>query len=216
MAQQEGAKRLAWTCLFAMLLAGCATIPEGRYGVENVRIHGAEQMDEEAIVQCLGTRERSRFSIDFGLRGTPSCGEPPFDGDHLIVDFWSWPWQDWPLFDESVFERDAERIERWYRARGFYEARVTDRSVDPPAATRSDRGGCGEGEDCTADVSFTVEEGEPSRIERISLRGVDDSDLDALPEGTLEALRAVLEFRNGDRFDEALYENTKRDRKSVV
>lgn len=194
--------------VLALALVGCVKgIPEGRYGVESVRVQGAERMDEQSITACLGTRARARFNIDFGLRGTPECGEPPFDGDHAILNFWSWPWEEWPLFDESVFERDIERIERWYRARGFYDARVVSTAVDPPEATEGgSRQGCRPeaGDDCTVDVVFTVEEGEPSLIDRISLSGIDE-----LPDGMREALRAVLQFRRGDRFDEVLYEATK-------
>jgi hypothetical protein len=186
---------------------GCASIPAGRYGVSNVAFRGVDRMDEQSLAACLGTRERSSFGIDFGLRGTPECGEAPFDADHLLVELWSWPWSDWPLFDESVFERDVERIERWYRARGFYEARVVATEVEPPAATATDGSSttCGSGEDdCTVDVTFSVEEGEPVIIDRMSVRGIDD-----LPEGMRERLRGVLQFSHGDRFDEALFEDTK-------
>jgi outer membrane translocation and assembly module TamA len=199
----------AFGSALAVIAIGCGpSISDGRYGVESVSIRGAEQMDEEAVEACLGTRERPTFSIDFGLRGAPVCGEPPFDGDHLIARFWSWPWEEWPLFDESVFERDVARIERWYAARGFYDARVVATEVTPESAAHTDRPtvGCGEGDgsDCTADVTFTVEEGEPSRIATIAVHGIRD-----LPSGTREELRSVLQFRRGDRFDEALYEDTK-------
>ncbi len=198
-----------WACGVAILAAGCASIPDTRYGVESVRFRGVRQLDQEALAACLGTRERPRLSIDFGLRGAPACGEPPFDASHAIVDFWSWPWEEWPLFDESVFERDVERIERWYRARGFYDARVIATEVDPPTAMRTDRPGrgCGEGagSDCSVDVTFTIEEGEPSRIARVSLRGTRELSADMRAR-----LQAALQLREGDRFDEALYEQTKR------
>ncbi|MCZ7684404.1 MAG: hypothetical protein M5U28_38805 [Sandaracinaceae bacterium] len=171
--------RFSWpcACALAILVAGCASIPDTRYGVESVRFRGVRQLDQEALRACLGTRARPRFSIDFGLRGTPECGQPPFDSGHAIVDFWSWPWEEWPLFDESVFERDVERIERWYRARGFYDARVIATEVEPPAAMGAERPtrgcGAGEGTDCSVDVTFTIEEGEPSHVARTSVRGVD-------------------------------------------
>lgn len=195
--------------------AAPAEIPPGRYGVENLEVRGAEQMDALALTACLGTRERSTFNIDFGLRGQPSCGEPPFDAGHAVVDFWHWPWTEWPLYDESVFERDLERVERWYRARGFLDARVTDTVVDPPAATAADRDvescGAGDESDCTVDIVVTVEEGEPARVARMSIRGID-----ALPDRMRDRLRAQLRFTRGDRFDEALYELTKRDMLRVL
>ena len=186
---------------------GCASIPSGRYGVSNVSFRGVDRMDDQSLAACLGTRERSSFGIDFGLRGTPECGEAPFDADHLLIELWSWPWSDWPLFDESVFERDVERIERWYRARGFYDAHVVATGVDPPAASATDASSttCGSGEDdCTVDVTFTIEEGEPVIIDRVSVRGIDE-----LPEGMKAQLRGVLQLSHGDRFDEALFEDTK-------
>ncbi len=197
------------------MVAGCASIPDTRYGVESVRFRGVRQLDQEALRACLGTRARPRFSIDFGLRGTPECGQPPFDSSHAIVDFWSWPWEEWPLFDESVFERDVERIERWYRARGFYDARVIATEVEPPAAMGAERPtrgcGAGEGTDCSVDVTFTIEEGEPSHVARTSLRGVD-----RLPVGLRAQLEAALQMRPGDRFDEALYESTKQRMRRVL
>jgi hypothetical protein len=208
-----GSRHRRWqgSLAFALIAcSGCASIPAARYGVESVRFRGVSQVDPESIAACLGTRQRPRFRIDLGLRGTPACGEPPFDAGHLNLDFWSWPWEDWPLFDESVFERDVERIERWYRARGFYDARVTATDVEPSTATRSEREGeegcgAGEGSDCTVDVIFSVEEGEPSTVARMALRGIEE-----LPEGMREQLRGVLQFHRGDRFDEALYQDTKR------
>ncbi|MFK7988766.1 MAG: POTRA domain-containing protein [Sandaracinaceae bacterium] len=196
-----------WGLFFAIgASAGGRQIPPGRFGVEHVDIRGADQVDAQSITACLGTRERSRSSIDIGIRGTPECQEPPFDGDHLMVDLWHWPWSEWPLFDESVMERDVERIERWYRARGFYDARVVSTEVDPPAATRVDDTArrCEVGADCTVDVTFEVLEGQPVEIARMSLRGIGD-----LPDGMRSALRGVLPFSRGDRFDETLYENTK-------
>jgi outer membrane translocation and assembly module TamA len=205
-----------WASLsFALLAAGCATIPAGRYGVESVRFQGVQQMDALALAACLGTRQRPRVSLDFGLRGTPECGRPPFDASHLLVELWSWPWESWPLVDESVLERDIQRIERWYRARGFYGARVVATELSPPLAPRTERSeetcGAGEGTDCSVDVTFTIEEGEPSRVVRSALRG-----LESLPAGMRERLRAVIRLQDGDRFDEALYEESKREMLRVL
>ncbi len=198
----------AFQFLAVLFAVGCASIPNGRYGVAAVRFRGVNRVDAESIAACLGTRERSQFSIDFGLRGTPACGEPPFDGGHAILDFWSWPWEDWPLFDQSVFERDVERIERWYRARGFYDARVVASEVEPPAAMQvhheSETCGAGDGTGCGVAVTFTLEEGEPSRIARMALNGIEN-----LPPGMRARLRAGIQFARGDRFDEAEYERTK-------
>lgn len=182
-------------------------IPDDRYGVESVQIEGADQLDDQSALACLGTRRRGVFGIDIGVRGEPACNEPPFDGDHILLDLWSWPFTEWPLFDENVFERDVERIERWYRAHGYYDARVTGTEIDPPTARTIDRRGegCGDGDgNCEVRVRFTVEEGEPVRIARMSMRGIDD-----LPDGMRQVLRDQLPFQRDDPFDEVLYERTK-------
>ena len=125
---------------FALLASGCASIPADRYGVARLELEGVEEMDARALQACLATTERDRLSIDFGGRGDPSCGAPPFeDVPDLRFRLWSWPWTDWPLYDRNVFERDLQRIERWYRARGFYDARVVAAAHDPPAAAERDR-----------------------------------------------------------------------------
>lgn len=170
------------------LAAGVSTtpaqIPEGRYGVEEVRFEGMEQLDRQELAERLGTRARPEFL------------------------FWSWPWTAWPLFDESVFERDIERVERWLRARGYYEGEVLEAVVDPPDATAAEPateacGGPGEPE-CTARITFRIAEGRPTTVARMSLRGID-----SLPEAMRGQLREVLLFTAGDPFDETLFEETK-------
>jgi len=189
-------------------------IPDGRYGITDVEFEGVEQVDSHSLAACLGTRERSEISIDISIRGTPECGEPPFDGDHLELELVSYPWTTWPLFDENVFERDIERVARWYRARGFYDARVIATSVIPDTASyvEPDVDSCGDGEgNCEAQVTFEIEEGEPVRLERISIRGIDD-----LPDGMRQQLRDALLFHGGDPFDEAYFEQTKRRMQRVL
>ncbi|MGF1465663.1 MAG: autotransporter assembly complex family protein [Sandaracinaceae bacterium] len=202
----------------AALAGGCAHIPPGRYGVARVAFEGVEQVDAESIRACLGTRERSRITLDIGTRGTPACGQPPFDGRHLILDpvfgiRTSWPWESWPLFDERVYERDVDRIERWYRARGYYNARA-EAEVEPDAALRAAAPGeaCGDQQgNCEVHVTFRVEEGEPVLIQRMSLRGLDD-----LPDAIRRSLRDTLPFARGENFDETLFENAKTDMVRVL
>jgi outer membrane translocation and assembly module TamA len=192
--------------LLVAVLPGCASIPNGRYGIERVRFEGAESLDMESLRVCLGTQQRSRFSLDIGTRGAPTCGVPPYDGSHVILDPFAWPWSEWPLFDEAVAERDRERVLRWFRARGFYEAQATYR-VDPPTA-RSFGGAedaCGDGEeDCSVEVTFTVDEGEPVRVARVAVLGDE-----ALPEGLRREVAAAVELEAGDLFDETLFDRAR-------
>lgn len=187
-------------------------IPAGRYGIEDVHIEGLEALDDAALAACLGTRERPTFGFDFGASSTPSCGSPPFDGDRVRLEFFAWPWTDWPVFNAGVFERDIERVERWLRARGYYDGRVVSTHIEPEEA-RTEGMMPSEGvEHCvaTADhgcpvrLSIRVEEGEPVRVARTSIR-FDHTVSDALR----DALRDRLELHASEPFDEALFERTK-------
>ena len=83
----------------ALVLAGCASIPEGRSAVDSVDITNAHTLDEEKVEEKLATTASSRF---LGL----------FQG--LFFDY--------EVFDASILQRDLARVERYYRGHGFLEA----------------------------------------------------------------------------------------------
>lgn len=119
--------RLATSAIAFSALAACAdAVPQGSYGVNAIEIRGAEHMDEAAIAACLATHPRERFGFVVGGAPDPSCGQPPFNASRWPIELWTWPWTAWPLFNETAFERDRDRIERWYAARGYYDARVVN------------------------------------------------------------------------------------------
>lgn len=194
----------------ALLWTGCAsTIPENRFGVRRLEIEGAEEMHEQAIRACLATRERARVGDPIGPAA--ECGEPPFDDGPLRWPLFSWPWTQWPLFDDSVFERDLRRIERWYRARGYYDARVTSVEYSPDEVLSSDRvpddAACREEDDegCEMRVRVTVREGAPVTMPyQPGIVG-----LETLPSELQTQLRQTATIEVGQRFDEADYDRTK-------
>lgn len=199
-----------------LLIAGCAeTIPRDRYGVDALRFEGVDEMDSRALRACLATARRDRVEINLGASAEPTCGEPPFDAGRLRIPLWRWWWTDWPVYDRNVFERDLQRIERWYRARGFYDARVTSTDFDPPVAALNDRTTDAdrqdvcerddEGEGCRLELEITIEEGEPVLVESLSLTGHEQ-----LRESVREALTNAWKLEVGERFDEALYDRSKR------
>lgn len=201
--------------LLALALAsGCARIPENRYGVARLRLEGVDDLDPRAVASCLATRERDRFQLVIGQTWNPTCGVPPFDANRLRVPMWRWPWTEWPLYDRALFERDLERIERWYRARGYYDARVVETSFRPTQAGVDDRvrprtgdvaPECGEGKrGCRLDITVRIEEGEP-----VLVRSVDVVGIDALPPRLQRRIRNAVALPPGARFDEALYDTTK-------
>ena len=92
--------------LFALGLGGlaslgCASIPKGTAAVDGVRVDGNDKVSGSDIEEKMATAESPKF---LGL----------FRG--VVYDY--------ELFDRTVLQRDLERVERYYRARGYYEAQV--------------------------------------------------------------------------------------------
>ena len=208
-------RRILGTLLLAScatIPAGCATIPEGRYGVEELHFEGVEAFEPQAIAACLATKKRDNTSIRLGMQGEPSCGEPPFDTDPPDLDLWTWPWTTWPLYDRVTFEQDLARIERWYEARGHHHARVLGVDYEPLDAEasdavppRDDDPVCDSEDDegCPLGITITVEEGPPTLVETVDVRGWEE-----LPVDLREDLQDAVALAAGDRFDEALLDQT--------
>ncbi|MEZ4253794.1 MAG: POTRA domain-containing protein, partial [Polyangiales bacterium] len=205
---------LPFALFLTTLVVGCASVPADRYGVARLRFEGVEEMDEEALRNCLSTASRPRAGMTLGVMPAGSCGEEPFDVGHTRVDLWAWPWTEWPLFDRVALERDLRRIERWYEARGHHAARVVDVQVTPEQAESRDtldpnaeEPGCereGSDEGCGVEITIVVEEGEPTLIQSVDLVGID-----ALPAKIQRRLRRAIEVEVGERFDEAAHDATK-------
>lgn len=203
--------------ILALSLLGTActkTIPRSRYGVDTFEIEGMEQLEAEALSICLATRPRDDFRIELGRTGAPECGVAPFDAHRWILPMWSWPWTDWPLLDRSVFERDLARIERWLRARGYYEGTVESAELSPSEARDHDRFDpesppceeADEDEGCQVDIRVKVHEGDPVLVHAIDFAGVED-----LTPKLQAKLKKVVDLDVGKRFDEALYESSRMD-----
>jgi outer membrane protein insertion porin family/translocation and assembly module TamA len=178
-----------------MLSLACACadeVPKGSYGVASIALRGADHMDEEAVKACLATHPREHFGFVLFGGQAPQCGVPPFDATRVPVDLWVWPWTERPLWNETAFERDLDRVERWYAARGYYDAKVTDAFKQRDDDARE------------VDIVLQVHEGEPSLIVRIDLRGIE-----RLDEKVQRAVREAITLTLGDPFDEALYDRSK-------
>lgn len=204
-------------CLLLVLAGGCKTIPEDAYGIDRIRFSGMEQLDPESLRACLASQERERVTIAFGTSADPACGVPPFDGRRVSFDMWKKLRKGWPTLDSAVFERDVQRIERWYQARGYYDAAVVSTEFEPPSAAGNDRilvpeGGeapCereGEDQGCKLTIGIEVEEGEPVLVTEISVTGHEGWD-----DGKRKRIENAVELEVGKPFDEAVYERSKRE-----
>lgn len=199
--------------VLAVLAGGCKTIPADSYGISRLRFHGVDELDDAALRACLATREREAFQIDLGTSSELSCGEPPFDGGRVPIRIVTWPWTEWPTYDEAVFERDLDRIERWYRARGYYDARVERAEFDPTSARTSDElppvgeAPCErrrDGQGCALEIDVHVHEGEPVLVRELEVRGGDQ-----LSRRVRARIDEAVRLRANERFDEALHDRTK-------
>ena len=143
----------------AGVVAGCAgEAAEGRPWVNSVELRGVTKVNQSDLKKKLAIVERSWN---------------PLAPKHYL--------------DPFVVDDDRARIEAFYRARGYYGARVTFAEVLPRRGGRS------------VDVRFTVREGLPIRINNLLLFGVDD-----IEEPARSRVRK-LDIYRGDTFDDDLY-----------
>jgi outer membrane protein insertion porin family/translocation and assembly module TamA len=87
--------------LASLAVMGCASIPQGAVSVDSLSLEGNKKVSSSDIEDRLATTPSPKF---FGL----------FRG--VIYDY--------ELLDQSVLQRDLGRVERYYRARGYYEAQA--------------------------------------------------------------------------------------------
>jgi outer membrane protein insertion porin family len=97
------------------------------------------------------------------------------------------PWGEKRYFSREEFEADLKRIEAFYKDRGYPDARVT--SFDAKLS----------GDQSSVDVTINISEGEPLRVERITIEG-----LAGLPEQHQRELETRLPLKEGQPLDRAL------------
>jgi outer membrane protein insertion porin family/translocation and assembly module TamA len=148
--------------LIALASSGCYRVPFGKRAVDDVRIEGTHDVDKDDLLGRIATRESSRF---LGI----------FEG--VVYEY--------ELFDQHALRRDLQRIERYLRARGYYEAQVrAARVVEVGDRVR---------------VTIEVAQGEPVLVDSINFiesTPVDDKTRTAIR----RQVAAVLPV--GDRLDE--------------
>lgn len=189
-----------------LLLGGCAHHEAGRYQIERLKLQGQADLAERPALACLISRERPSFGLTVGM-GDPSCAQAPFDSQSPRLNLWRWWWTDWPAFNRAVFDEDLARIVRFYQARGYYDARIVQIEFDPPEASDpTAEPPCDlEAEVCPVRIQVTIDEGEPTLIERVSFVGLEE-----LPPKLQQKLRDLGALELGTPIDETDYENAKK------
>jgi outer membrane protein assembly factor BamA len=96
-------------CSVLLAFPGCflkKDMPSDGPVIADVQLVGAESIDEERLEDGLATRSSPKFL------------------------FWRGVAYDYEVFDEALLERDLARVERFYRAQGYYEAKVVAARVE--------------------------------------------------------------------------------------
>jgi outer membrane protein assembly factor BamA len=155
-----------WVSLLpALFLLGCpAKLPKDATALDKISIDGTDEVDASDLSGAIASEPTSK------LLG--------------ITRMW---WVDYGLYDPVTLEKDLQRIERYYQARGFYEARVR--------AGRVMRSG-----ERAVRVQIVVEEGRAVKVARIQVTG-----LGGLPEAVRRRFSASWKLAASDNFDEDLY-----------
>ena len=156
---------------FALLLAtatGCYRVPEGKAAIASIEVEGAKSLDHEEIEDRIITRETSRFlGFVYGFV------------------------YDYELFDRYALRRDLARIERYMRARGFYDAQVRVARVVPDGNK--------------VHIHIEVSEGKRATVESITFPN--DASIDPRTQAELrrevEGVLAVGANLDEDKLDEA-------------
>jgi len=138
-----------------LLQLGCVKAPAGRSAIDDVTVRGAKMVDASDVADKLATAPSPKFLYLF--RG-------------VVYDY--------EVFDENTLQRDLARVERFYRARGYYQAHARAGRVHAES-------------DGHVKIEVVVEEGPPTSTKSLSVDG-----LDALPEkvkkDVLSAARKAL------------------------
>jgi outer membrane protein assembly factor BamA len=155
----------AW--VITLMTAGCTSIPKGRSAINSVSVRGASEVKASDVEEKLATIPTPKF---LGL----------FRG--IVYDY--------ELFSRATLQRDLARVERYYRARGYYDAHAVAGLV-----TRVD--------DKHVRVEIEVEEGPPVRSSEAKLVG-----LTGLPPDIADAVRSAAHeyVPPGEPFDEEKFE----------
>jgi outer membrane protein insertion porin family/translocation and assembly module TamA len=151
----------------AAVLGACTEIPTGRTAIDAVDVEGAQLLDGDDIVDNLATAPSPKF---LGL----------FRG--VVYDY--------EVYDASVLQRDLARVVRYYRSKGFFDARVRVARVKPIRNAH-------------VRVEIVVEEGPPTLNGRVEVMG-----LDSVPDSVAAEVRKAAKrgLRAGRRFDEDRYQ----------
>ena len=172
-------RRLFYLFLFLLANVGCTSIPKGKSGIDEVTIRNADKVDSSDTLDKIATAETPKFLGVF--RG-------------VVYEY--------EIFDRFVLQRDLARIERYYRARGYYDAKARAGRVIQK-------------NDNHVRVEIVVEEGEPVLVHDLEVVWPEGSNVS--DEVKLQAFLAAKKLVRPNRpFDEDKYKDAEDAVKKAV
>jgi len=160
---------LLFLLIFGLFCAGCTSVPAGRSAVKSVEFTGNDAISEDDLEEKLATVDSPKF-----------------------LGFFQGVVYDWNVFDRFVLERDLQRIERYYRARGYYHARVRAGRVFFVSNNK-------------VRVDIVIEEGEKMLLARVDLHGLEGLPTPVIADVSRRVKRKLKIDKpfQEDKFDEA-------------
>src|SRR6266542_2466242 len=151
-----------------IVVSGCAGQRQEQHGdrlwVRRLVLHGVRHVDAQALRRHLVTEETKRV---------PLANKRAFDPFALAI--------------------DVKRIEGYYRAHGFFDARVRSTDVNPADRPHA------------VNVEINVDEGPATKIGELTTRGLDLIGDDAVP------VAANFDLRRGQIFNHTRYLREKQE-----
>ncbi|PIE05641.1 MAG: hypothetical protein CSA75_03685, partial [Sorangium cellulosum] len=167
-----------WSLLVPLLgcgalafVSGCHHVAPGRQAIDDVRVLQNTKLDDSEITDKIATAASPRF-----------------------LGIWDGVAFDYVYLDRFVLQQDVARIERIYRAQGYYDVKVRAARVIPT------------GEQGHVRVEIVVDEGPPTIVNTITPDGMNTVPFEHQAV-VLDAIEAGLKI--GEKFDESRYESTK-------
>lgn len=159
-----------WSCV-GFLLSGCflrQPYPPAQAIVRDVDVHGLRGVARGPLERGLATAESPRF-----------------------LGIWDGVGFEYEVYDPDVLRKDLERVERYLRARGYYEAKVIAARVTPIGERR-------------VRIEIEVVQGAPVLTSSLRLEG-----LEMLPIEVGARVLQEIPLQVGERFDEDWFEQSK-------
>lgn len=197
--------------LAAFGTGGCAQVrgSADEPAVTRLEIAGTKALDGSDIVPLIATQESERpvpipilgpllYQLELALslpEGAPPA-KVPIVGPVVRSLRVAVGGVDVATLDPDALSVDRRRVEAFYRARGYYSARVEDVKVTPDGPGR-------------VEVVLRVVEGVPARVTKIEVVGLDQA-----PEAAAHA--GELSLAQGDVFTEAAYDATRAQLESAL